>query len=127
MHLLRGWEVYNFVYGNKEKKHHHTAAAELDFRYQEHHCISLHVASLNLALSVPPGLALVCACRLGSEPRTEEENEMPWFIAHTSVWCLAVRAKDHFSSYVEERGNYTHNQKDVYLVGCGRVNELSHS
>lgn len=56
--------MYNFVYGNREKQRCHTAAAELDFGYQEHHCIPLHVASLNLALSIPPELALVCVCRL---------------------------------------------------------------
>lgn len=65
MQLLRGWEVYSFVYGNREKQHCHTTAAELDFRYQEHHCIPLHFASLNLALSIPSGLALGCVCMLG--------------------------------------------------------------
>jgi len=65
MDLLRGWEVYNFVYGNREKQHCHTTAVELDFRYEEHHCILQHVASLNLVLSVPSGLALLCICRLG--------------------------------------------------------------
>lgn len=39
----------------------------------------------------------------GSEPRAGGEDGMLWAIAHTPVQCLAARAKDHFSPYVEER------------------------